>query len=132
MPRAAKLKVLFILLAVTAVAACGMDCPMDTSPFLIDPNGLVTLRIENQSGLPATVNAEYILSEKEVRKTIRFLEQSGPNSEVTILPTQTSVLRVAAHVAPEMTTQQAAMAKPGDLLIERTVHCRIHVVYKKN
>ena len=120
MPRAPKLKVLFILLAVTFVASAGMVCPMDTMPLQTDTNGLVTLRIQNHSGLPATVNAEYILSEKEVRKTLRFLEQSGPNSEVTILPTQTSVLRVAAHVAPEMTTQQAAMAKPGDLLIERT------------
>jgi len=120
MPGAAKLKVLFIFLAATIVTSSGMECPMDTTPFLIDPNGLVTLRIENRSGLPATVNAEYILSEKEVRKTLRFLEKSGPNSEVTILPTQTSILRVAAHVAPEMTGQPSAMAKPGDLLIERT------------
>lgn len=119
MPILAKLKVP-CLLALAFVAMAGMECPVQPGMGVsLGTDGLVTLRIVNLSGLPATATAEYIISDQEVRKTQRYLEINGPNSETTILPTQTAVLRVVARVAPDSMNPNSAMAIPGEILAEQ-------------
>ena len=118
MPNQAKSKFI-CLLAVALVPLAGMECPVQLDPTLIQgTERLVTLPIINRCGLPVPVTADYTVSDQEVRKTLRFLEIDGPNSETTILPTQTTILRVVARVAPQMTNQASAQALPGNILAE--------------
>lgn len=77
--------------------------------FRHSPAGAVTLRVINASGVPLIVEASYRIDDHDVRITKRFMPPEGPESEIDVLATVTSVLRVTAHVSlPDPSSQPSS------------------------
>lgn len=116
MPRAAQGR-LMLVFALVAIVASGMECP---TPQLFPPSetGVVTLRLQNQSGIRAKVMSEFVLEDFQVRETLRILGETGQDAAATLLPTRTRFIRVLATVADDANLTQSAFLKPGDVLAQ--------------
>ncbi len=108
-------------MVLAAAVLSGADCP---APLQIglpsETGGRVTLRIENQSGLPVTVEAEFTLADNQVRRTMRQLEPVGAESAVTVLTTTANRVEVIATASEPLPESPNALVAPGDMLAQGT------------
>ncbi len=95
-----------------------MDCPGELQDSLTDGQipKLVLLRIENESGLHASVNATFFVAENNVRETVRDLSAEGAESTELVVPTLTDLIHVVAVEAGN-----PIAARVGDVLTERNI-----------
>ena len=104
----------------------GMGCPalealLNGGPAGF-PGGGVRLRIENQSGLPASVLAVYQLGSEEVRHTDRLLPPDGNESTTEVIRTQADDIMVVATVAGNAILPASGPIQSGGILVERRYH----------
>ncbi|RIK65819.1 MAG: hypothetical protein DCC65_11865 [Planctomycetota bacterium] len=103
----------------TLLVGVGLECPGVAPQVIPTPGtGVVTLRIQNESGFRARVESEFVLENLEVRKTLRMLDAIGLESEAMLLPTRTHFLSVVAYVADDSAIPPSALLKPGDVLAQ--------------
>jgi hypothetical protein len=81
-------------------------------------NAGVRLRIENQSGLKASVLAVYHLGPEEVRRTDRLLPPEGGESTTEVIRTLTDDIMVVAKVANDAALPIGGFIQSGDMLIQ--------------
>lgn len=122
MRRAARITSACLLCAAVGFLG-GMGCPalealLNGGPAGF-PNGGVRLRIENQSGLQASVVAVYHLGEEEVRRTDRLLPPVGNESTTEVIRTFADDIVVVATVAGDATLPADGLVRSGDMLIEK-------------
>ncbi len=84
------------------------------------PSDSVLLVLRNESGLPALVDANFVFSVQDVRRTTRRLEVSGVESVETILRTAAQRIEVVARVAAELEAK-SPFEEPGFVLLERNL-----------
>jgi hypothetical protein len=101
------------------IFCAGAGCPFfETTLAPSSPGGFVTLRLENQSGLPVTATARYVINENDVRETVRQLAAEGLEANAEALPTRTRLLTVVAIVSDEVLQLDSALVQPGTVLAE--------------
>ncbi len=118
MLRAGWVKRSVLVLALAAFAG-GAECPV--TPPMSDmgepsPGGIVTLRIENQSGVPVIATARYTIDDTDVRETVRKLDASGTDAIATVLATRTRFLEIVAVAGENIDPAKSSLVKAGDTL----------------
>lgn len=118
MPRAGWIKRSVLVLALAAFIG-GAECPI--SPPMSDmgepaEGGIVTLRLENESGFPVIVTARYTIDDTQVRETVRKLDPSGNDAVATVLATRTRFLEIIAVAGENIDPAKSALVKTGDTL----------------
>ncbi len=78
--------------------------------------GSVRLRVENQSGLLASVEAIFASTDQQVRITRRIVQPSGPDAVAETLFTDATTVTVRARVAEPVELSNIAQPQVGDLL----------------
>lgn len=84
------------------------------------PSDSVLLEIRNESGLPLSVEANFVFSVQDVRRTTRRLEKEGPESTEQILRTVAQRIEVIARVAADLVAK-SPFEEPGYVLLQRTL-----------
>lgn len=94
----------------------GADCSNGFFPTggLDDATGarVILLRIVNESGVAAEVNASFFVGENEVRTTMRQLAAAGAEATEIVVPTRTDLI----HLVARETGPINAAARVGDVL----------------
>ncbi|MBN2559448.1 MAG: hypothetical protein JXQ75_00770 [Phycisphaerae bacterium] len=113
------------LVLLVAFMSSGMGCPaLEGLPFAGGDAGaasalgtLIMLRIVNESGVDAIVEATFHIDDSEVRKTTRSLAADGVEATELVVPTSTSRIHLVAREA-EPTAQAARV---GDTLVDAEI-----------
>jgi hypothetical protein len=84
----------------------------------------VLLLLENRSGEVVTVEAAFQYRDQPVRRTIRLLPPSGPESQAELIRTVAEQITVVARVAGDLPFLGSSRLKAGFLLAERGYRLR--------
>lgn len=113
-----------LILVIALIPCLGVVCPFFPAPQQTTGGngGVVTVQLENRSGVQVAVSARYVLSDNEVRETKRLIEASGHDASATLLPTRTHLLEIRATVSDNANIPPRLLVVPGDVLLEQELH----------
>ena len=80
--------------------------------------GTVRLRVENQSGLEARVDAQFVLDALEVHRTSRLVGIAGASAVSEVVWTRSDVITARAIISDTASIPANILLQPGDVLAE--------------
>jgi len=90
------------------------------APSPLPPNAIL-VTFDNQSGLPVRVDATFVDSEQDVRRTTRKLAADGSESTVSLLRTTAERIEVVIRIEPDKdeASSTSPLAQPGAVLLDK-------------
>ena len=95
---------------------------VDNPQALTLPPNAILVEIDNQSGMPVSVDALFFLSKQDVRRTTRLLDPTGDGAILTLVRTAAERFEVSARIADrgQAIASGSPLFQPGHVLFNGT------------